>query len=40
MLLDSYTEDEFLASPVTEYLGIENIGDGGGKFMLPSEWLE
>lgn len=40
MLLDSYTEDELLASPVAEYLGIENIGDSGGKFMLPPEWLE
>lgn len=40
MLLDSYTEDELLDNPVSEYLGIENIGDGGGKFMLPPEWLE
>lgn len=40
MLLDSYTEDELLDSPVSGYLGIENIGDGGGKFMLPPEWLE
>lgn len=40
MLLDSYTEDELLESPVSEYLGIENIGDKGGKFMLPPEWLE
>ena len=40
MLLDSLTEDELLASPVSGYLGIENIGDGGGNFMLPPEWLE
>lgn len=40
MLLDSHTEDELLDSPVSEYLGIENIGDGGGRFMLPPEWLE
>ena len=40
MLLDSHTEDELLASTVSEYLGIENIGDGGGKFMLPPDWLE
>ena len=39
MLLDSHTEDELLDSLVSEYLGIENIGDGGGKFMLPPEWL-
>ena len=40
MLLDSLTEDELMDSPVSGYLGIENIGDGGGKFMLPPEWLE
>lgn len=38
--LDLFTEEELLASPVSEYMGIENIGDKGRKFMLPSEWLE
>lgn len=38
--LDFFTEEELLASPVSEYMGIENIGDKGRKFVLPLEWLE
>ncbi len=35
MYLDFFTEEELLASPVSEYLGIENIGDKSRKFVLP-----
>lgn len=40
LLLDSITEDELLASPVLERLGIGNIGDGSKKFVLPPEWMQ
>ncbi len=38
--LDFFTEEELLASPVSEYMGIQNIGDRSRKFVLPPEWLE
>ncbi len=38
--LELFSEEELLASPVSEFLGIENIGDRSRKFVLPSEWLE
>lgn len=38
--LDYYTEQELMDSPVSKVLGIDNIGDRGEKFEVPSEWLK
>ncbi len=40
MQLDLWTEEQLLASPASEFLGIENIGDKSRKFVLLPEWLE
>ncbi len=38
--LDYYTESELRESPVSKYLGIDNISDENKKFILPPEWLK
>lgn len=38
--LDFFTEEQLSASPVSKYLGIDNIRNPGRKFVMPPEWLE
>jgi len=40
MQLENFSEKQLLASPVSKFLGIENIGDRSRKFELPPEWLK